>query len=319
MYMLLLAAALLNQQVIQIPEQEPETLELLEHQMLMAYDYGFNVQLPELPPVRELDAKKLKWLHSAMQLQVPVSFFQADTPEHTESLDIIGLLNSKKPPTEESFKDLSLSLTGSQLALWRFGQTAIRNGLWSQKIRLCWENRLMDESTHPIIRGLALRHALCWALAQDDENRLADLKNSSIGEDIPSMFTLFQKAFASLGGSIASLRLWSSSFKEVDSLENLSRTLWLCPDPGFFPASRAHDWIIPLLDDSQRENRERPLWREGAEQLLKAQDISAFNVYIAPFKKDLELLGIALFPTQLELDQAGNIISIKMGDACPRK
>jgi len=317
--MLLFAFALLNPPAMQIPEPAPQTLEALENQMLEAFDFGFEARLPSLPPDRNLDTAKLTWLHGAAYLSMPVSVFPNGSLEHGEAVRIIDFLKAKVPPTVASLNSLNMRLTGSHLALWRYGQAAIRDGTWNQNIRIHWENILMDKSVHPLIRGLALRHALCWALAEKDDVRLANLKNSSVGAEMPSLFPLFQKAFASLGGSLSPLRLWTSSFNPVENYEAHAHRIWLCPDPDFSPPEKTMDWIVPLLEGSLVGSRENPLWRPGAERLLKEDGFGDYNVMVAPFKKDLELLGIALFPALVELDSGGKITGIKMGDACPRQ
>ena len=304
--------------VMQIPEIDTRTLASLEYQMLEAFDYGFEARLPALPSERGMDMAKLRWLHAAAYSSLKISAFSDGSPEHSEAERVIKFLNAKELPTEASFSSLNMHLTGSQMALWRFGQAAVRNGSWGQNIRKQWEDLLLDQSIHPVIRGFALRHALCWALAENNEIRLAEIKNSSAGDDIPSLFSLFQKAFASLGGPLSPLRLWNSSFSQIENTKPFAQKLWLCPDPNFPPANKTTDWIVPLLEGSVVGNTENPSWRANAEQLLKENGFSGYNVIVAPFKKDLDLLGIALFPALVELDNGGKIMSIKMGDACPR-
>jgi hypothetical protein len=318
MLKLLTITALVNMPTVLAQGFEPETLELLEHRILEAFDYGVSISMPELPPERALDQAKLQWLHNAAYLPMPVSVFLPDSPEQKEATEIIKFLDTTAPPTELSLNKLGLSLTGSQLALWHFGQANVRNGTWGKYTRLQWEDRLLEVSMHPIIKGFALRHALCWALAENDEERFADLKYSEIGEGQPTIFTLFQKAFAALDSPFDALRLWTSSFVEVTDTSPFNNTVWICPDPNFPPVDTTKDWIIPMLEMALTETADGPAWATRAEQILEEKIFANYKVFFAPFQKDLDLLGIALFPALIELSEDGNIKGIKMGDACPR-
>jgi len=316
--MLFITVVLTNPPAIQTPETEQETLETLEYQILEAFDCGVSFDLPRLSPKRALDQAKLQWLYSAANLSTPVSVFATNSSEEKETARIIKFLNTDKIPTKLSLSKLSLRLSGSQMALWRFGQANVRSGKWDPNARQCWEDRLLDNSVHPIIRGFALRHALCWALAEKNEKRFADLKNAQIGEDVPSFFSLFQKTFALLDGPLTGLRLWTSSFNEVSGAHPIGASIWVCPEPDLKPPGTVTAWIIPILDSPAGGNSDTTPWETRANQLLKSRNIADCKMFFAPFQKDFEVLGIALFPALIELEQSGNIKSIMMGDACPR-
>ncbi|MDR1841581.1 MAG: hypothetical protein LBQ86_06615 [Holophagales bacterium] len=328
MLTLFLTAALTNAHATiqaQAPEQpalkepqEPESLEELEYRFLEAYDYDAIIDLPKLPPSRGADQAALQWLHSAAALPAPISPFAPGSPEQGEAAALIEFLNSETASVESGLDKLSLRLSGSQLVLWRFGRANIRSEKWSPATRRRWEDRLLDESSHTIIRGFAARHALCWALAENDENRFADLKNGRIGEDMPAIFGLFQKTFASLGGPLTALRLWSPSLEDISDEGAPGPTIWLCPDPDLTPLSKDMSWIIPILNFSLEDSPEA-LWKAIAEDLLKSPALADYKVFFAPRQRDLDLLGMALFPALIELDQDGNIERIQMGDACPMK
>jgi hypothetical protein len=204
------------------------------------------------------------------------------------------------------------------LALWRFGQASVRSGAWRKGARLQWEGRLLEAPVHPIIKGFALRHALCWALAENDEKRFADLKHSEIGEGQPIIFALFQKAFAALDDPLDALRLWTSSLSEAAGGAPFSGTVWVCPDPNFPPPGDTKDWIVPLLEAALTESADGPAWAASARQMMEEKVFADYRVFFAPFQKDMDMLGIALFPALLELGEDGNIKRIQMGDACPR-
>jgi hypothetical protein len=306
---------------IQVPDQTMQTLESLEYQMLEAFDYGVMVKLPILPINRASDQAKLQWLHSAAYLSVPISTFHGNSQEKLEADDLIDFFEAKSPPSSQLLGKLSLELTGSQIALWRFGQTATRRGHWTPSVRRLWEGRLLEERVHPIIRGFALRHALCWALAENDEERLADLKGSKASEDMPEIFVIFQKAFSALGGPLSALRLWTSDFLELESSIQGHGTAWICPDANFPPLDKTLIWIIPLLEPQSLENiknSEHQAWRDRAEKMLEMPILADYKVIFAPYQRDLVLFGIAFFPALIGLDKKGNIEKIQMGDACPR-
>jgi hypothetical protein len=303
---------------IQAPDKTPQTLESLEYQILEAFDYGVTLRQPSLPLNRASDQAKLQWLHSAAYLSAPISAFHPDTPEKAEADEVIEFLEAKRPPSEQSLGKLSLKLTGSQMALWRFGQAAARKGDWNPSARRQWEDRLLERHVHPIIRGFALRHALCWALAEKDEERLAELKGSKASEDMPEIFVLFQKAFSAIGGPLSMLRLWASDFLESQGGIQAGGTAWICPDANFPPLDKASIWIVPLLEPQGAENPEHPIWRGRAEKMLEAPLFANYRVFFAPYQRDLDLLGIAFFPALISLNEKGDIAKIQMGDACPR-
>ena len=286
--------------------------------MLEAFDYGVAVRPPQLPSNRASEQAKLMWLHSAAHLPSPVSTFQKNSPEKAEADELLKFLEAKETPSEQSLVNLSLSLTGSQLALWRFGQAATRRGDWNSDIRRKWEGRLLEEKIHPLIRGFALRHALCWALAENDEMRLARLKGARASQDMPEIFIVFQKAFSTIGGPLSALRLWTSDLVESQSGIQAGEKAWVCPDSDFPPYDKTSTWVIPLLEPQGIENAESPTWRNRAEKMLDLPILTDYKVSFAPYQRDLGLLGIAFFPALICLDESGNVAKIQMGDACPR-
>jgi hypothetical protein len=318
MLRLLIVTILANMPTVLAQGFETEPLELLEYRMLEAFDYSAAIALPELPPERAADLAKLRWLHSAAYSTFPVSAFSPGSPEQKEADGVIRFLKTGALPTEQGLATLGLSLTGSQLALWRFGQASVRSGAWGRDTRLQWEARLLDAPVHPIIKGFALRHALCWALAEKDEKRFAYLKHSEAGEGQPIIFSLFQKAFAALGGPLNTLRLWTASLSEATSDTPFNGAVWVSPDPSFPPPAHTKDWIVPLLEVALTETADGPAWAARARQMMEEKIFADYRVFFAPFLKDLDMLGIALFPALLELGEGGSIQGIKMGDACPR-
>jgi len=293
-------------------------MESLEYQLLEAFDYGVAVEPPQLPPDRASDQAKLMWLHSAAHLPMPVSTFEKNSPEKAEADKLLKFFEAKGTPSEQSLGKLSLNLTGSQLALWRFGQAATRMGEWPPSVRREWEGRLLEEKIHPLVRGFALRHALCCALAENDEARLAELKASKASQDMPEMFLVFQKAFSAIGGPLSALRLWTTDFEELHDGIPAGGEAWVCPDADFPPHDKAATWVIPLLEPQGIENAESPAWKGRAETISELPILASYKVSFAPYQRDLSLLGLVFFPALIRLDEKRNIAKIQMGDACPR-
>jgi hypothetical protein len=315
----MLLAAFAAAPALQEQEPEPPPLEILEYQALEAFDHDTVRAMPTLPPGREDDMAKLQWLQSAAALPIPVSVFRKGSPESLEADALLRFIGMDRVPPELDIEKVPLALTGSQLALWRHGRVSIREGRWDSKIRISWENRLIEAKTHPIIRGLALRHALCWALADGDEKRFAELKYSKAGEDMPSIVTLFQKAFALLGGPLAPLRLWDTSLEELPAEQAAFGRIWISPAADLPPPDHSATWIYPILGQAGFESGPALAWMSAAEELLKDNALAGYSVFFAPSQDELEMLGMALFPVLMELDQNGDVASVKMGDACPSK
>ena len=292
------------------------SLEALEFRILEAFDHEAFTVLPELPADRASDMAKLRWLHSAASLDEPVPTFDDGTAEQAEAVALLGFIRSGSSQTGDDFGKLDLRLSGSQLALWRFGRVKIRSGAWGKQARLNWEDLLLKSATHPVIRGLAFRHALCWALADNDESRFAELKHSSLGDDMPDIATLFQKAFAALGETFGPLRLWTPAFEVVAENPFLEGRVWVCPAPDLPPPNDTVPWVVPLLSVLPGKDLDQVQIRAGAERMVESGVFEGYEVYFAPQNSDLEMLGIALFPTLIELDGHGSVVSIKMGDAC---
>jgi hypothetical protein len=85
------------------------------------------------------------------------------------------------------------------------------------------------------------------------------------------------------------------------------------------PPNQATAWIIPILGQVKLEGTPTSAWKTVAEELLKDPMLAGYSIYFAPHQDDLEMLGLALFPVLIELDDKRNVISAKMGDACPVK
>jgi hypothetical protein len=206
---------------------------------------------------------------------------------------------------------------GSSLALWLWG----RAGRFRRAERILWEDRLLEVTVPGVLRTRALQHALCFALAEDDEARFADLRREW-GEDSPEEFMAFQRAFCLLGATSPVFRLWQvpgGSFME-GGLQNLqARHVLILPLQGAalpaVPADTA--WIIPLLEN-RRAGLPGTLDDETGRRLaeLGARLGGASRMaWFAPGEEPFGTYGLTMFPARLDLDPQGRITAIRMGDA----
>lgn len=222
-----------------------------------------------------------------------------------------------------ALKALSLQETGSALALWRWGQVQVRTGVFDPGIRRAWEDRLRTAGP-ALTRGYALRHALCWALAEQDEARFASLR-SATGPASEAILKTFQGLFGRLGGPSPTLRLWTLpglAYRDL-GLDQLGARIWICPldegPPPALPPGTA--WIIPSASgglDERDASLSELLLAEGRalEQRLQAAGSTA---HFAASRPAFERLGLVWFPILIELDGKGGIRSIRMGDAAPER
>jgi hypothetical protein len=219
---------------------------------------------------------------------------------------------------------LTLRHTGTALALWRWGQAQVRGQAFSTSLRQAWEDRLLGAGP-ALTRSYALRHALCWALAERDEARLLALRTQTHGEAEGLMKT-FQRLFALLGAPSPVLRLWALPQLEYQdlALDRLQAAhIWICPveEGALPPLPSGTAWIIPSATgdlDERDASLSGAVLTEG--QALAAR-LQAANrqAHFAPSRTAFEALGLAWFPILIELDTAGNIRTIRMGDAAPAK
>ena len=153
---------------------------------------------------------------------------------------------------EQALKALSLREAGSALALWRWGQVRVRTGAFDRATRRTWEDRLLRDG--PVLtRGYALRHALCWALAEQDESRFAALRPTG-DPSLEGVHHSFQGLFGLLGGPSPVLRLWTLpglDYRDL-GLDQLASRVWICPLgeealPALPPGTA---WIIPSAADA---------------------------------------------------------------------
>ena len=296
-----------------------------EGALLEAYDWGRT--LPPAPKLKGLAALEYQWLRTAATFDpvqgLPASPFvtgrgwrEADALRH--------LLKAPKDQIGSALKTLPIHESGTALALWRWGQIQVRQGRFDAALRRSWEDRLLGAGP-ALTRGYALRHALCWALGEQDEVRFSGIRSvaDSTSEDI---LKGFQRLFGLLGGPSPVLRLWALPELEYHDLrlDQLGGTrTWICPveDNPLPEIPAGTSWIIPSASgrlDERDASLSEPLLNEGRALADRLQPAGR-SAFFAPSRAAFEYLGLVWFPILIELDGKGNIKAIRMGDAAPEK
>lgn len=302
----------------------PSSLEA-ETALLDAFDWG--QALPPLPKLKGPATLDHRWLRAAATFApgqgLPANPFLAGAGKR-EAEAFRQLTSRSGAALLEALKAQPLRHSGTALALWRWGQRQVRNGVFSPALRQAWEDRLLAAGP-ALTRGYALRHALCWALAEQDEARFAAIR-SKVDQETLEALKGFQRLFGLLGGPSPALRLWSLpglDYRDA-GLESLgAQRVWICPAEGGalpeIPASTT--WIIPSdhgsLDERDASLTGTPL--AEAQALVARLRSAGRAAYFAPSRMAFERLGLAWFPALIELDAQGNIRSIRMGDAAPAR
>jgi len=271
--------------------------------------------LPRLT-VAKADRARLAWLETNLQGPIPVNPFKAGRPDFQEAEAMRTFLNQGG-----AVNGLSLRLTGSQAALWRWGAAKARAGGWAVPERQAWEDRLTAPDMHFLFRESALRHALCFALAEQDEARFSELRERW-GDQVNELFPSFQRAFALLGASLPALRIFGMPDlrPQEESLGTRYRHLRIegPPKDGALPVlPKDHAWLLPTrrgslpLDEADLD----------PESLAEAQGLkprlpgTPGGYFLAPCRDSLETHALVLFPVLIDLDEAGRVTKIQMGDA----
>jgi len=294
-----------------------------ESALLEAYDW--ERPLPAAPKLKGSRGLEYQWLRAAATFDpdhgLPANPF-ATGRGRSEAEALRRLFGTSADRTGAALKALPLHESGTALALWRWGQLQVRNGRFNATLRRSWEDRLLGAG--PVLtRGYALRHALCWALAEGDEARLSGIR-SAAGATAEETLKGFQRLFGLLGGPSPVLRLWTLpglDYRDLrlDQLGGV-RT-WICPlEDGPFPElPTGTSWIIPSASASLGERDatlSEPLLKEGQALAERLRPIGR-SAFFAPSRAAFESLGLAWFPILIELEGKGNIRAIRMGDAAP--
>lgn len=297
------------QAVLPLPEAEAT--------LLMALDDGNP--LPDLR-VASRDRAGLGWLRSVAQDPAPRNPFPKGSRGDREVRALETLLRIAEPPVE-GLARLDLAWAGSHLRLWKEGQQRIRQGLWGPELRRAWEDRLLDLDGPPVVRGWALRHALCFALAEGAEGRFGELREAW-GEAAPDLFQAFQRAFGLVGAPAPRLPVWTLPGLEATELVLADRPgarVRLEPpdqDP-LLPPPGIDLWIVPSqlglqpMEDPFLRGSELKEGRVLAERFRRA----GLAGYLASSRKPFEDLAFVYFPVELQVDVQGRVAAIRMGDA----
>lgn len=292
--------------------------------LLEAFDWGRP--LPQAPKLKGQAALRYRWLRAAATFDpkegMPASPFAAG-PERREAEALRRLPAVPRERLAATLKTLPLREAGSALALWRWGQPQVRSGAFDPELRRIWEDRLRSAGP-ALTRGYALRHGLCWALAEQDEARLAALRPSADATS-EAIHQAFQGLFGLLGGPSPALRLWSLpglSYQDL-RLDQLATRIWICPlEDGPIPAlPLGTAWIIPSATgalDERDASLTEPLLAEGR-ALAQRLEATGTSARFAASRPAFEKLGLLWFPILITLDGKGAIQSIRMGDAAPER
>ena len=294
-----------------------------EHALFEAFDWGRP--LPPMPRLKGPAALDYRWLRAAATFDtgrgLPANPYATGSGRR-EAEAFRRLTALPQAQLEAALKALPLRQPGTALALWRWGQLRVRSGSFPSALRRIWEDRLLTAGP-ALTRGYALRHALCWALAEQDEARLAEVR-SRTGPGSGDTLKGFQRLFGLLGGPSPELRLWTLPGLEYQDLrlDQLgSGQIWFCPpEDGPLPDLPAGiAWIIPSLsgnlDEREASLTGAPL-TEGQALATRLRDAKR-AAHFAPSRKAFEQLGLAWFPILIEVDDKGNLRAIRMGDAAP--
>jgi hypothetical protein len=322
LFLLILFPAFLT---AQDPALKPLSLSEAESRYLEAWDVREGNQAIPVPKVARPDHSSLQWLVSAANQSLPANPFPRGNQDWQEAEAVRRFLQAPPERSDEELKTLPMTLSGSYVALWRWGQPRARAGHLTNAQRRAWEDKLLGGSGPSVMRDLALRHALCFALAEADLERFAHLKDG-LEEAFPETFPNFQSAFSLLGAPAPTVHLWTLPGKEsVDlALNRLGGThvrIAPAPDRGLLELPSDTAWVIPTRDGSQ-PNASSYLEGSSLQEAdalvprLKARQRSA---YLAPVQSVFETYALMYFPIQIDLDPQGNILTIRMGDAALAK
>lgn len=315
--------------MLQSPPPPPAVLEAAptsqeaENALLDAFDLGGP--LPAAPALTGQAALHYQWLRAAATfdpvLALPDSPF-ATGREQQETGALRRLLRLPKDRRQGALNALPLRESGTALALWRWGQIQVRAGAFDAPTRRLWEDRLLAKGPM-LTRGYALRHALCWALAERNLARFATVK-AKAGEDAAEIVAGIQRLFGLLGGPSPVLRLWTLpglDYRDLRLDELGASRLWIRPaEYGPLPElAKGTAWIIPSASgslDARDASLTGASLNEG-ESLSSRLRLDGRTAFFAPSRSAFEQVGLSWFPILIDLDAKGHLRSIRMGDAAP--
>lgn len=301
--------------VLAAPPAPVLPLNVAQQQILEAYEDGAPLPAPRVAP---RDRAALSWTLGAAREDRPANPFPVGTAAQREAATLLALPSSPGP---EALERLKLDQAGSHLLLWRWGQRQVREGAWSPAQRRAWEDRLLGEDGPGMTRGWALRHALCFALAEGDEGRFGGLQEAWGGE-APEVFGRFQRAFGLLGAPAPRLPLWTLPGLEPGELVLAAHPGATCrieplPEGPLAPPPTGTLWVVPSRAGSHPPQEPFLAGPELAEAQALAQRFQAAGLqgWLAPSRPPLEAFSFTFFPVLIRMDDQGRVSSIRMGDA----
>lgn len=305
------------------PVQPPGPLALARAEDLVLAAWDDGLPLPE-PKVAPSDRPALAWLRAAAGTATPTNPFKPGTPAHAEAKAWLAFLKAPEATRPARLAGLPLALTGTQLALWRWGQAASFTGTLAPAERRIFEDRLAASAVAGL-RHLGLRHALCHAVAGRDEGRFAQLREryGFLEEDL---FLTYQRLFSLLGGPAPDFRLYTLpglAYEDLPLARLGSRRIWMSPAGSGTLDTLAADvaWIVPSALGAQDpvEARLEGSAAEEAAGLARRFTAAGRKAWFAASRKPFEDYGLMHFPILIELDGEGRIQGIRMGDAAPAR
>lgn len=306
---------LVAQVAVPIPLGEAEAL------FLEVWDAREGDEAIPVPLVARKDQPSLRWLAAAANLGLPGNPFPKGGQAWREAEHLRRLLQSPPERWEAALRDLPLTLSGTYLALWRWGQPRVRDGRLGGPLRRRWEDRLLGGQGPEVVRATALRHALCFALDEADDARFVQLKDR-LEEGFPELFPKFQNAFSLLGSPGPVVHLWRlPGLESVDlSLGGLGGTrvvMMADPGEGLPELPPGTVWVVPTRDGSQPVGSSylEGASLEEAQYLAPRLEAARRRAYLAPVRSVFEPYALMYFPLAIELDALGTILHIRMGDA----
>ena len=315
--------------IIQAASQEIPLNDAVE-QVMQDFDTDDPALLLRDPAVSRMDQPSLRWLRSAALLEIPGNPFRKGTPSFAEAAALLALLKADGAQAETLLLNLKVQEPGTALALWRWAKRQERARPWNRAVRRTWEDKLMAKEVPVVLNSYALRHALCWALAEKDEARFAELK-AAWGQDAPSLFASFQGLFGWFNEISPVMRLWTIPGLEyqdqrLDMLLALDGSkpsrVWISPDTSPLPKLPAGTaWIIPSPAGSQNSNETslNQTEKSAGTGISMSMAMAKGQAYFAPSRGEFEAFGLVFFPILIELDAKGAIKDIRMGDAAPNQ
>ncbi|HNX95394.1 MAG TPA: hypothetical protein PKL14_09555 [Holophaga sp.] len=283
-------------------------------------------QQPWAASVRPADRPSLRWLAAAFAPGVPANPFRKGDKAWAEADSIGALLNSPEGQWPDRVKAQGLKEAGSRLAFWRWGQRRVRAGAFQPELRRAWEDRLLAAARPgELLFGYALRHALCFALAEADEGRLTQIKERWDGASSQTILA-FQRAFALLGAPSPRFRVWRlPEMLPVDSTlgemgqESGGKRVWIAaaPKDGLPELASGTTWLVPTVDGAQPEEQDSLLEPSLSEARILSERLSKAkrSALLAPVSKPFENCALMFFPILVDLGDGGVVRRIQMGDA----